>query len=123
MIDNKKIKVSDYIADFVAGQGVKHVFVLSGGASVHLIDSIAKHPKLKYVCPQHEQGGAMMADGYARQTDNIGVCITTSGPGATNLITGIACSWFDSIPTLSITGQVSRARLSGGTGLRQLGFQ
>jgi acetolactate synthase-1/2/3 large subunit len=117
------MKLSDYVIDFVAKQGVRHAFVLSGGASVHLIDSIARHEEIDYICPQHEQAGAMMADAYARETGKLGVCVTTSGPGATNLITGICCSWFDSIPTLMLTGQVSRSRLSQGTGLRQLGFQ
>jgi acetolactate synthase-1/2/3 large subunit len=117
------IKVSDYIAEFIAGLGIKHVFAVTGGASIHMIHSIAEHPDIDYVCPHHEQAGAMAADAYSRVTGNLGCAIATSGPGATNLITGIACSWFDSVPTLYLTGQVARFRFKGDTGVRQMGFQ
>ena len=117
------MKLSDYVATFIADQGVKHVFLISGGAAVHLVDSIARHHTLTYICTQHEQAAAMAADGYARANGNLGVALTTSGPGATNLITGACCSFFDSIPTLLLTGQVSRQRLKGNSGLRQKGFQ
>ena len=117
------IKVSDYIAEFVAGLGVEHVFAVTGGASIHMIHSIAERPDVDYVCPHNEQAGAMAADAYSRVTGNIGCAIATSGPGATNLITGIACSWFDSVPVLYLTGQVARFRFKGDTGVRQMGFQ
>ncbi len=117
------MKLSDYVASFLAGKGIRHVFAITGGASVHLIDSIARNPDIEYVCPQHEQAGAMAADGYSRATGNMGVAIATSGPGATNLVTGIAGAYFDSIPVMYITGQVVRSRLKRKLGVRQIGFQ
>ncbi len=117
------MKLSDYVAEFLVLQGVRHTFAIIGGASLHLIDSIAKTPGIEYICPQHEQAGAMAADAYSRATGNLGVAIATSGPGATNLITGIACSYFDSVPVLYLTGQVTTFRLKGDTGVRQMGFQ
>jgi len=117
------MKLSDYVAGFLAGLGIKHVFVITGGASAHLIDSIARTSGIKYICPQHEQAGAMAADAYARVTGKLGVAIATSGPGATNMLTGVCCSFYDSIPTLYITGQVSTFRSKGSSEIRQLGFQ
>lgn len=119
----KDIKLSDFVASFLASKGVKTVFAISGGASLHLIHSINDHPELDYICTHHEQGAAMAADSYSRVSSNIGVAISTSGPGATNLITGICCSFYDSVPLLVITGQVSTFRMSGKTGVRQIGFQ
>ena len=78
---------------------------------------------INFVCTHHEQGAAMAADSYSRVSGNIGVAISTSGPGATNLITGICCSYYDSVPLLIITGQVSTFRMSNNTGVRQIGFQ
>jgi len=117
------MKLSDYVAKFLVKVGIKHAFVITGGASAHLIDSIAKTPGIKYICPQHEQAGAMAADAYARVKSGLGVAIATSGPGATNMLTGVCCSFYDSIPVLYITGQVSTFRSKGNTGVRQLGFQ
>lgn len=117
------MKLADYIADFLAKQKVRHVFLVSGGAAVHMIDSIAKHPKLNIICSQHEENGAASADGYARITGNIGVMVTTSGPGATNLVTSVCDSYFDSIPVLYLTGQVATFRLKPNKTLRQKGFQ
>jgi acetolactate synthase-1/2/3 large subunit len=117
------MKLSDYVIDFLARRGVTHVFGVSGGAAVHLFDSAARHPNLDYVCPQHEQTAAMAADGYARVSGQLGVAITTSGPGATNLLTGVCCSFYDSIPTMMITGQVATHRLKGNRQVRQVGFQ
>ena len=117
------MKLSDYVAKFLAAQGIKHVFVITGGASAHLIDSIAKTKGIDYVCPQHEQAGAMAADAYARVRGDLGAAIATSGPGATNLLTGVCCSFYDSVPVLYITGQVSTFRCKMNMGIRQLGFQ
>lgn len=117
------MKLSDYVIDFLAQRGVTHVFGMSGGAAVHLFDSASRHPTIDYVCSQHEQSAALSADGYARATGCMGVAITTSGPGATNLLTGTCCSYFDSVPTLMITGQVATHRLKGDRAIRQLGFQ
>jgi acetolactate synthase-1/2/3 large subunit len=117
------MKLSDYVIDFLARRGVSHVFGISGGAAVHLFDSAARHPAMDYVCTQHEQSAAIAADGYARVTGKLGVAMTTSGPGATNLLTGTCCSFYDSIPTLMITGQVATFRLKGERAVRQVGFQ
>lgn len=117
------MKLSDVVAKFLAEQGIKHAFVVSGGASLHLIHSIAETPGTSYICPQHEQAGAMAADGYARVSGGLGCAVATSGPGATNLITGICCSYYDSVPVLYLTGQVATFRAKGDTGVRQTGFQ
>jgi acetolactate synthase-1/2/3 large subunit len=117
------MKLSDVVAEFLAENGVKHVFAISGGASLHLIHSIAETKGTGFVCPQHEQAGAMAADGYARVTGGLGCAVATSGPGATNLITGICSSYYDSVPVLYLTGQVATFRSQGNTGVRQIGFQ
>lgn len=117
------MKTSDYVAQFLVGQGVKMAFVLTGGCIVHVIDSIAKQEGIDYIPVQHEQAGAMAADAYARATDNIGVAVTTSGPGATNLVTGVCCSYYDSVPVVFITGQVPASQLKRDSSSRQIGFQ
>lgn len=117
------IKLSDYVVNFFSKKGVDTMFAITGGASLHLIDSIARHPSAGYVCPHHEQGAAMAADGYARTSGGLGVALATSGPGATNLITGICCCYYDSVPVIFLTGQVSTFRMVGDTGVRQIGFQ
>lgn len=117
------IKLSDYVAQYLVKIGVDTVFAVSGGASLHLIHAIGDNPLIRLVTPHHEQAAAMAADGYARTVNNIGVAVATSGPGATNLITGMCCSFYDSVPVLFITGQVSTFRMAGNTGVRQIGFQ
>lgn len=117
------MKLSDYVAQFLADQGIRHVFAIAGGACLHLIDSIAKTKGVDYVCSHHEQAAAMAADAYARVTGRPGAAVSTSGPGATNLITGMCCAFYDSVPVLYITGQVATFRLKRDTGVRQFGFQ
>jgi acetolactate synthase-1/2/3 large subunit len=117
------MKLTDYVIDFLVKRGTTHVYGMSGGAAVHLFDSSDRHPGMQYVCSQHEQSSAMSADGYSRVTGIMGVAITTSGPGATNLLTGVCCSYYDSVPTLMLTGQVSTPRLKGDRPIRQYGFQ
>lgn len=118
-----KIKLSDYVAMFLSKQKIEYVFAISGGATIHLIKSLNDARGVNYICPQHEQAGAMAADGYARASGGMGAAIATSGPGATNLITGICCAYYDSIPVIFITGQVSTFRLKNNLGVRQIGFQ
>lgn len=118
-----KRKVSDIVSDFIEAHCAHHVFAVSGGASLHLIHSIANNPHLEYICCHHEQSCAMAADAYSRIADQVGVVVATSGPGATNLITGIGCSYYDSVPLLAITGQVSTFRMTNNLGVRQVGFQ
>ena len=117
------MKLSDYIASALANAGITHVFAVSGGASLHLIHSIDAMDDISFICPQHEQAGAMAADGYARARGGLGAAIATSGPGATNLITGMCCSFYDSVPVIFVTGQVATFRMTGSTGVRQIGFQ
>lgn len=117
------MKVSDYIIDFLAKKGIKHAFVVSGGAAVHLIDSISKHPDMDYICAQHEQNGAAGADMYSRVSRNLGLTVTTSGPGATNILTSVCSAYFDSIPLICLAGQVARFRIKEKKELRQKGFQ
>jgi acetolactate synthase-1/2/3 large subunit len=117
------VKLTDYIASFLASKGVTHAFGMSGGAAVHMFDSIDRHPGMRIISMTHEQCAAMAADGYARASGVIGVAVTTSGPGATNLLTGTCCSYYDSIPTLMLTGQVATHRLKGDRRVRQVGFQ
>ncbi|MBM3206624.1 MAG: thiamine pyrophosphate-binding protein [Candidatus Staskawiczbacteria bacterium] len=117
------ITVADYVAFFLAKNKIKHVFGMTGGASLHLIHAISRRIDIEMVFTHHEQSAAMCADAYARVSKNLGAAIATSGPGATNLITGICCSFFDSIPVMYITGQVSTSRSKGNTGVRQIGFQ
>lgn len=118
-----KIKLSDFVIRFLKNKGVKTFFTVSGGASLHLINSVKKDYNLQYVCNHHEQAAACAADGYARTRNNIGCAIVTSGPGATNLVTGIASSFFDSIPVIYLTGQTSSKRTLKNSNVRQIGFQ
>ena len=118
------MKLSDYVASFLAGLGIKHVFVVTGGAAAHLIDSVAKYPGIDYVCSQHEQAAAMAVDAYTRVTRHMGAAIVTTGPGVTNLTTGICSLYYDSLPSIFIATDVSTFRLSKhAPGVRQLGFQ
>ena len=116
---------AQYIAEFLSRVGSNHVFLLTGGACAFMIDAVAQHPGLRYTCFQHEQAAAMAADALWRVSRTVGVSMATSGPGATNLITGIACSYFDSIPSIHITGQVNQRESSAihGANVRQAGFQ
>ena len=117
------MQVSDYIVDFLKAKKVKNVFLVTGGAIAFVIDKIGASSDIEYICTQHEQSAAMAADAYSRIGPGIGVALATSGPGATNLITGICCSWFDSVPTLFITGQVNTMEQVGTKKVRQIGFQ
>lgn len=118
----EQMKLSDYVASFIADLGVKHVFSVSGGGAMHLVDSVGKSERLAYVSTHHEQAAAMAAEAYSRIA-GMGVGLFTTGPGGTNALTGVACAWIDSIPTLFISGQVTRDTLLEGTGLRQFGIQ
>ncbi|MCT7556227.1 thiamine pyrophosphate-binding protein [Aliarcobacter butzleri] len=122
------IKVSDFIAKFLAEHKDtgNTVFMVSGGGNMHLIDSLGKNKDLEYVCNHHEQACTFASEGYARVSNKIGLAYVTTGPGGTNAITGVYSAWVDSIPTLTISGQVkfettiaSQPELK----LRQLGDQ
>jgi acetolactate synthase-1/2/3 large subunit len=117
------MKLSDYVMRFVAGKGVRHVFMLPGGGAMHLNDSAGRCEGLTYVCNLHEQACAIATEAYARVTNHLGVCLVTTGPGGTNAVTGLAGAWLDSTPCLFLSGQVKRADLKGDSGLRMLGVQ
>lgn len=117
-------KVSDYVISFIAKTGVKHIFMLTGGGCMHLVDSIGRNKDIKYICTLHEQAAAIAAEAYARITDNIGVAVVTSGPGGTNTLTGVIGAWLDSIPILIVSGQVKlETTIFNNPKLRQLGDQ
>src|ERR1700730_1422148 len=101
-------KLSDYVMNFVAAQGVKHVFLVTGGGAMHLNESLGRRPGIEFVCNSHEQASAICAENYAKATGARGVALVTTGPGGTNAITGLAGAWLDSTPVLFISGQVKR---------------
>ena len=117
------IKVSDYIIRLLEEHGVKDVFMLSGGGMMHLLDSVFRSEKIRKYCNLHEQASAICADAYAQATGDLAVCMVTSGPGATNAITGAVNSWIDSEPVLVISGQAKTTDLVGDRGVRQTGSQ
>ena len=121
------MNLSDYELNFLLKKKVNHVFLITGGAISFMVDSFSNNKKIKYISTGHEQGAAMMADAYSRMGPNFSCTMVTSGPGATNLITGIACSYFDSIPSLHICGQVNTYEQQGSNkstkNVRQIGFQ
>ena len=102
---------AEIVCESLLKEGVEVVFGLPGGAVLPLYGALAGYPDLRHILVRHEQGAAMAADGYARATGKVGVCVATSGPGATNLVTGIAGAMMDSIPLVVITGQVPRAAI------------
>ncbi|MFA5879840.1 MAG: thiamine pyrophosphate-binding protein, partial [Candidatus Margulisiibacteriota bacterium] len=117
------IKLSDYVFQYLAKLDIKHVFLLSGGGCMHLVDSLGRNQEIEYIPCLHEQVASIAAGAYAQYTNNLGVCLVTTGPGGTNAITGVAAAWADSIPLLVISGQVKRNDLALNTGLRFLGYQ
>ena len=123
-----KQKVSDYVADFLVKHGVYQVFTVVGGGAMHLNHSFGHHEKIKCLYNHHEQAAAMAAEGYARVKGKPAVCCVTSGPGATNAITGVVGAYQDSIPMLVISGQVKTslslpAAREAGVSLRTIGGQ
>ena len=117
------VKVSDFIVDFLASEGVGHVFGLTGGAVVHMFDSAARSGKVLPVFTHHEQAASFAAEGYARIANGLGAAMVTTGPGGTNAITGLASAWLDSIPCIFISGQVRIGLTGKGSDVRQVGPQ
>lgn len=121
------MNLSDYTLKFLEQKKIKKVFLITGGAISFMIDAFSRNKKIKYISVGHEQSVAMMADSYSRLGPNFSCTMVTSGPGATNLITGIACSYFDSIPSLHICGQVNTYEQQDAdkstAKVRQVGFQ
>jgi acetolactate synthase-1/2/3 large subunit len=117
------MKASDYIALALERKGVRFVFELSGGMIVHMLDSLYVRNQIRIISMHHEQAAAFAVDGYGRMTGVPGVAMATSGPGATNLLTGIGSCYFDSSPAVFITGQVNTFEQKKDRPIRQLGFQ
>ncbi|MGH9552119.1 MAG: thiamine pyrophosphate-binding protein, partial [Terriglobales bacterium] len=117
------MKVSDYVARYLAAQGVKQVYEVAGGMITRLVDSIYTQGEIKLVSMHHEQAAAFAAEVSGRMTRVPGVAMATSGPGAINLLTGAGSAYFDSAPAIYITGQVNTDELKGERDIRQLGFQ
>ena len=117
------MKVSDYVMDFLYREGTTHVFTVSGGGIMHLLDSLARHSGLRYTCNYHEQACAIAAEGYSRVHTALGACLVTTGPGSTNALSGVAGAWVDSIPLLVVSGQVRRDLIADYSKVRQLGPQ
>ena len=119
------MKGSQYVAKFLKAVGANKVFQVQGGAISFMVDQIALEEGMEVICFQHEQAAAMAADMVWRSTGKLGVSMATSGPGASNLVTGIASGYYDSIPSLHITGQVNydEQKLYRGAAVRQAGFQ
>jgi acetolactate synthase I/II/III large subunit len=122
-------KLSDYVFQFVADRGVKHVFLVTGGGAMHLNASLAAEKRIEPICNSHEQASSMCAESYAKTVNGLGIALVTTGPGGTNAVTGVAGAWLDSTPTLFLSGQVKRpdrmfnAVTGKPLGMRQLGVQ
>ena len=118
------MKVTDYIIEYVINEGVTDIFGYPGGVICHFMDSATKYSSdINLHINYHEQAAAFAACGYAQEKSDVGVAFSTSGPGATNLVTGIANAYFDSTPVVFFTGQVDTYGLKGNLPIRQRGFQ
>ena len=105
---------SDILVKALEKEGVDTIFAYPGGASMEFHQALTRSKQIRTILPRHEQGGSFAAEGYARATGKVGVCMATSGPGATNLVTGIADAYMDSIPLVAVTGQVPQAMIGKG---------
>lgn len=117
------MKLADYVINFLAEQGVSHLFLLAGGGVMHLLDALNRCRGVQAVPLLHEQSCAIAAATWARVTGRPGAALVTTGPGGTNAITGVAGAWYESSPLLVISGQVKRSDLKRDSGVRQLGIQ
>ena len=119
------MRVADYITKFIADQGVKDIFMLTGGGAMFLNDAAAQNKNIRGIFNHHEQAGAMGAFAYSKYTGNIGACYVTTGCGATNSMTGLLDAWQDNVPVMFVSGQVKRADTVGhfGLPLKQYGVQ
>jgi acetolactate synthase-1/2/3 large subunit len=122
----KQMRVADYLPKFIRDRGVRHVFMLSGGGIMHLTDGLACNRDIEAICLHHEQAVSMAVEAYARHRGGLGAAYFTTGPGATNALTGLAGAWLDSVPCLFVSGQVKRKETvyrAGIPALRQIGVQ
>jgi len=117
------IKLSDYVIQFLHNAGIRRIFMLTGGGCMHLVDSVGRQEGLEYVCCLHEQACAFAAQAHAEFMTRASAVLVTTGPGGTNAITGLAAAWLDSTPCVYLSGQVKRADLMIGRGVRSMGPQ
>ena len=102
-----KMTGNEFLVKALQEEGVEKIFGYPGACVIDIFDEIYKQDQVELILPRHEQGLIHAADGYARATGKVGVCLATSGPGATNLVTGIATANYDSVPLVCVTGQVA----------------
>ena len=117
------IKVSDYIMKFLVDQGIRHLFLISGGGMMHLLDAAKRCNGLELVFNLNEQASSICGESYAQFTNHLGACMVTTGPGATNAVTGCAGAWLDSTPVMYISGQCKTGQMGQLKGLRIYGAQ
>lgn len=117
------VRAADWIMEHLTRAGITHAFMVAGGGAMHLNDAAGAQPGLTTVCTLHEQGAAIAAESYTKAFGRLALTLVTTGPGATNAITGVAGGWLDSTPMIVVSGQVKRADLVGSTGVRQRGVQ
>ena len=118
-----KVKVSDYVMQFLVDHGIRDLFLISGGGMMHLLDSAGRQEGLNLIFNLNEQASGICADSYAQFTGNLGACMLTTGPGATNAVTGCAGAWVDSTPAMYISGQCKTEQMGQLKGLRIYGAQ
>lgn len=117
------IKLSDYLTQYLTDRGIRHVFMLTGGGSMHLVDSVGRQKGMEYICCLHEQAAAFAAQAYAEYSGGLSAALVTTGPGGTNTVTGLAAAWLDSTACVFVSGQVKRADLLASRGVRSMGPQ
>ena len=117
------MKLADYVIEYLADLGTKHVFMLYGSAIADLVDAFTRTDRIRYVAVMHEQAGAFAAETLTKVSGQIGVTLVTSGPGGTNILTGVANCWYDSVPNIFLTGQITTQFLRKHPSIRQVGFQ
>ena len=116
-------RVADFVADFIKNSGIGHVFMLPGGGCMYLVDAIGKCDSLEAIACLHEQAASISAEAYSRISNKPGVALVTSGPGATNAITGLVGAWIESVPLILISGQVKTSDMMEDAPIRQSGVQ
>lgn len=117
------MKASDYIAQFLADNGIRDLFLISGGGMMHMLDSVSREPRINLVFNLNEQASAICAESYGQYTGHLGACMVTTGPGATNAVTGCAGAWVDGTPVLYLSGQCRTQQMGQLRGLRIYGAQ
>lgn len=118
-----KVRLADFVVDWLVKKGIADMFLVSGGGIMHLVDAVGKNRRMNYLSTHHEQACAVAAESWARINNKPGVCLVTTGPGATNALTGVAGAYMDSIPMLVISGQVRSDILADYSKQRQIGPQ